>query len=208
MNNTLSFSRGIQLLAYFTPILFISFTIMLILMDNSPDTIASVALFILGALILYCINVMVSTAQGNANMEDYSNEVKEMCNNFRLGSFNYFPSLLSNSISFTYFMWVTLIGNMIESKNINMFMFLVFSSLVFNHTYHYLHLKCSSVSKIIASVLLGIGWSVSWYFIVQNINPRWNLFYTSNTSDRKRCGRISKKQFQCKVYKNGKLISR
>jgi len=206
MNNTMSFSKGIRLLAYFTPILFISFSIMLILMDNSPDTIASVALFILGALILYCVNVMVSTIQGTQNMEDYSNEISEVCNNFRY--FNSMPSLLSSSISFTYYMWVTLIGNMIESKNINMFMFLVFSSLVMNHTYQYLNLQCASINKIIASVLIGIGWAVTWYFVVQSINPKWNLFYTSNSSDRKRCGKISKKQFQCKVYKNGKLISR
>jgi hypothetical protein len=211
LNNNITVQKSTRMLAYFTPILFISFSVMLLLMDNSPDTTASVSLFILGALILYCINIVVTTIRGNEeiNIEHAMNEMNSVCNNFKIGSFNFMPgTLLSSSVSFTYYMWVTLVGSMIESKNINMFMFIVFSVLVMNHTYQFFSSKCSSSNRIVASALIGLGWSVTWYFIVQNINPRWNLFYTDNKSNRTRCGKISKKQFQCKVYKNGRLISR
>jgi len=211
MNNNVKVQNSMRMLAYFTPILFISFSIMLLLMDNSPDTTASVSLFIVGALILYCINIIVTTIRGDVevNMEHAMKEMNYICDNFKIGSFNFMPgTLLSSSVSFTYYMWVTLVGSMIESKNINMFMLLVFSLLVINHTYQFFSFQCASSNRIVASVLSGIGWSVTWYFIVQNINPRWNLFYTNDKSTRTRCGKISKKQFQCKVYKNGKLISR
>lgn len=211
MNNKLTLENSMQMLAYFTPILFMSFSIMLLLMDNTPDTAASVSLFILGALILYCINVAVSSLHGSSdvNIEDMKNEMHEKCLYFNMGSFNFSPGkMLSNSLSFTYYMWTTLIGCMMESKNINIFMLLVFSFLVVNHTYHYSTLQCSSNNRIAASILLGLGWSVTWYFIVQSINPKWSLLYTNSKSNRTRCGKISKKQFQCKVYKNGRLISR
>lgn len=211
MNNKLTLENSMQMLAYFTPILFIFFSVMLLLMDNTPDTVASVSLFILGALMLYCINVAVSSLYGTTdiNVSNMMNEMNDKCMYFNMGSFSFSPgSMLSNTISFTFYMWTTIIGCMIESKNINIIMLFVFSILVMNHTYHYSILKCSSNNRIVASILLGFGWSITWYFIVQNINPKWILLYTNNKSNRTRCGKISKKQFQCKVYKNGRLISR
>lgn len=77
--------------------------------------------------------------------------------------------------------------------------------LLFMDVYVNMTLKCGGLFTIIASILLGAGMGMGWFYVMNAISPDF-VYFADTPSNRVVCQKPKANTYKCKVYKNGRLI--
>lgn len=155
--------------------------------------------------ILALTTLILSLFKLNKDM-DMPENYNELCKTWGWNVFNdayYRPSLATYFITFTLF--YTCIP-MILNNNVNvMFIIYIVAVMLLDFVFNYSINKCYTTASYTISIFFGVilGSVISAY--INSLNPEL-LYFGDESSTKENCGKVSKKNFKCKVYKNGQLL--
>ena len=156
--------------------------------------------------ILALTMLVISTIKINSGMP-MPDDFNELCKTWGWNFFNdayYRPSLATYFIVFSAFYTIT---PMIITGSINV-PFIVYLITVFllDFVFNFNINNCYTVSSYTISVFLGIIIGAITSSLIHSTFPELIYFGDGEPSNKESCGKVSNKQFKCKVYRNGELI--
>lgn len=195
------------ILAYYTPILFVIIISIVNIIYNKFD---SLSIYIVGGLLLQIFNMFISTTSYVKNkvlVSTAQDILNNKCRMFKLASVYLLPNrdILAPSILFIIYTLVYSIFSMIANNTIDMVMLIPMILLTINHIYQYIISNCITKGVLTLLSFSGCLFAIIWSFIFYSLNNELLLF--NNNVNKNKCGKADGKQFKCKVYKNGELIS-
>lgn len=129
------------------------------------------------------------------------NSDSAQCSIFLFGAY---PSYNAYYIAFT---MIYILLPMSHSGNYNWALIVFFALMQGLDLYYYHASKCSSNSLgSILGIMIGLVCGGIWYQIMASTSKD-AVFFSNSNSDKEYCSRPGKKQFKCKVYKKGVLVS-
>jgi hypothetical protein len=104
-----------------------------------------------------------------------------------------------------FYLLYTIITSSIAKDNIATLIFFPLL-ILFDIYWNYNH-SCYTIQQMITSLLLAGSFGVLWAYIVSLLDSK-NLQYFAAVKNKEVCNAPSSSMFQCKVYKNGEVISK
>lgn len=199
-----NFSTLIYLFLRLSPFVLICFFSLLSIFNSDLKGIV----YLFGVSFTILANILL----GNLLSFKDNEKADEICNVINLGNQNFSSLPIGQSIiGFTSsYLISTLFINNNKYKNksilnnwptIVFFIGLIGSDLYWNNFKQ----NCYTYAQSITSYLISISIGILWAFIITNMNTPSLQFFPKYKND-EMCERASNKTYECKVYKNGKLI--
>lgn len=103
------------------------------------------------------------------------------------------------------FVFVYILMGMIQSRNFNLPLIIIYSIFLVTSTILKIVLKDSSFGHVVVSLLMGIMMG-GLYGLIISMTDKTNMIFADTTVGAERCGYTRKRNFKCSVYKNGVLL--